>query len=160
MWVIHAKGTLRVLIGRYQLIRLCRFKSVVAEIDETNIPDYLRQYTDAHRVHMFDIIMQFRAIFYDGGDCAPTEDVSATTGGSSGRSGGQSGASGEGARSPVSPVLASWAHGCMETFIDRLDTLLPSYVPHEQMPASFPVNVPCCMHSQMTCTGLGRWFAI
>lgn len=109
----------------------CRFKSVVAEIDETNVPDYIRQYTDAHRVHMFDIIMQFRAIFYDGGDSAVAGDTAAAaaTGGASGRAVGESGASGEVTRAPVSPVLASWAHQCMETFVDRLDTLLPSCAP-------------------------------
>lgn len=109
---------------------LCRFRSVVAEIDETNIPDYIRQYTDAHRVHMFDIIMQFRAIFYDGGDSAAGDAGTTTTGGAaSGKGGGEGGSTGDGARVPVSPVLASWAHQRMETFVDRLDTLFPSCAP-------------------------------
>lgn len=112
------------------MVLVCRFKSVVAEIDEANVPDYIRQYTDAHRVHMFDIIMQFRAIFYDGGDSSAANDAASdvAAGGSAARPGGESGGSGEGARTPVSPVLASWAHQCMETFVDRLDTLLPSCV--------------------------------
>jgi conserved oligomeric Golgi complex subunit 8 len=114
---------------------LCRFKSVVAEIDETSIPDYIRQYTDAHRVHMFDIIMQFRAIFYDGGDCAVASDAApVSTGSASGKAGLDNVTSGEGARSPVSPVLASWAHQCMETFTDRLDTLLPSCARYRLLP--------------------------
>ena len=128
----------------------CRFKSVVAEIDEGNVPDYIRQYTDAHRVHMFDIIMQFRAIFYDGGDSAASTDATSdvATGAAPGKApaDGGGGGSGEGARAPVSPVLASWAHQCMETFVDRLDTLLPSCAPSSTKPCmSPPVRSPC-MH--------------
>jgi Dor1-like family len=98
-----------------------RFKSVLAEIDEGNVPDYIRQYTDAHRVHMFDIVTQFRAIFYDPAGGAQDTLEKAPSGTPPGRQ-----ADAGVARSAPSPVLSSWAHHCMEAFVERLDALLPS----------------------------------
>lgn len=37
----------------------------VADLDDTNAYDYLKRLTDLHRVHLFDVVMQYRAIFGD-----------------------------------------------------------------------------------------------
>eukprot|EP00892_Ulva_mutabilis_P004267 jgi/Ulvmu1/2211/UM013_0057.1 len=98
------------------------FASVLSELDETSVPDYVRTLTDAHRSHMFDIVMQFRAIFYDGDDVpaaapdaaapeprhAPGKLPDTTTGGAV----------------AVSPVLASWAQHRAQLYVEQLDALL------------------------------------
>jgi len=38
----------------------------VADLDDTNAYEYLKRLTDLHRVHLFDVVMQYRAIFGDG----------------------------------------------------------------------------------------------
>ena len=37
----------------------------VADLDDGNAYDYLKRLTDLHRVHLFDVVMQYRAIFGD-----------------------------------------------------------------------------------------------
>ena len=39
---------------------------LVAELDDAGSPyDYLKRLTDVHRLHLFDVVMQYRAIFSD-----------------------------------------------------------------------------------------------
>ncbi|GMH37683.1 hypothetical protein BSKO_05556 [Bryopsis sp. KO-2023] len=38
---------------------------LVAEIDGSNPYDYLKRLTDIHRLHLFDVVMQYRAVFSD-----------------------------------------------------------------------------------------------
>ncbi len=39
---------------------------LVAELDDGGSPyDYLKRLTDVHRLHLFDVVMQYRAIFSD-----------------------------------------------------------------------------------------------
>ena len=39
---------------------------LVAELDDSGSPyDYLKRLTDVHRLHLFDVVMQYRAIFSD-----------------------------------------------------------------------------------------------
>ena len=38
---------------------------VVAELDDASIYEYLKRLTDVHRLQLFDVVMQFRAIFSD-----------------------------------------------------------------------------------------------
>ena len=40
----------------------------VADLDDGNAYEYLKRLTDLHRVHLFDVVMQYRAIFGDGAD--------------------------------------------------------------------------------------------
>lgn len=38
---------------------------VVAELDDASVYEYLKRLTDVHRLQLFDVVMQFRAIFSD-----------------------------------------------------------------------------------------------
>ncbi len=44
---------------------------LVEELDESDSYEYLKHLTDVYRLHLFDAIMQYRAIFFD----APTTQV-------------------------------------------------------------------------------------
>ena len=44
---------------------------LVDELDETDSYEYLKHLTDVYRLHLFDAIMQYRAIFFD----APASQV-------------------------------------------------------------------------------------
>lgn len=37
----------------------------VADLDDSNAYDYLKRLTDVHRLQLFDVVMQYRAIFAD-----------------------------------------------------------------------------------------------
>jgi len=50
----------------------------VADLDDTNAYEYLKRLTDLHRVHLFDVVMQYRAIFGDG---LEDEDADSSQGG-------------------------------------------------------------------------------
>ena len=55
----------------------------VEELDDTDPHDYLRRLADAHRVHCFDVVMQYRSIFADErsqADAADTHNPDAATG--------------------------------------------------------------------------------
>eukprot|EP00850_Spirogloea_muscicola_P000291 SM000001S04693 [mRNA] locus=s1:1686160:1693987:+ [translate_table: standard] len=52
---------------RLQFLR-CReawLTDIVEELDKSSPYDYLKRMTDSHRVHLFDVVMQYRAIFSD-----------------------------------------------------------------------------------------------
>lgn len=52
---------------RLQFLR-CREEwlgELIAELDPGSAYEYLKRLTDVHRLHMFDVVMQFRAIFSD-----------------------------------------------------------------------------------------------
>eukprot|EP00850_Spirogloea_muscicola_P019449 SM000190S04885 [mRNA] locus=s190:168772:176683:- [translate_table: standard] len=52
---------------RLQFLR-CReawLTDIVEELDRSSPYDYLKRMTDSHRVHLFDVVMQYRAIFSD-----------------------------------------------------------------------------------------------
>lgn len=40
---------------------------LISELDDTDSYEYVKHLTDVHRLHLFDIVMQYRAIFFDGG---------------------------------------------------------------------------------------------
>ena len=54
-------------------MRQCRFlqcrerwlAELVAELDDASVYEYLKRLTDVHRLQLFDVVMQFRAIFSD-----------------------------------------------------------------------------------------------
>mmetsp|Transcript_8870 Transcript_8870/g.12046 ORF Transcript_8870/g.12046 Transcript_8870/m.12046 type:complete len:588 (-) Transcript_8870:145-1908(-) len=61
------------------------FCSVVAELDRSaGAYDFLKRLTDAHRMHLFDVVMQFRAIFADDSSSAEGTGGSAGDGGDTG----------------------------------------------------------------------------
>lgn len=38
---------------------------VIQDLEEQGVYDYLKRLTDMHRLHLFDVVMQYRAIFSD-----------------------------------------------------------------------------------------------
>ena len=52
---------------------------LVAGLDDGNAYDYLKRLTDVHRLQLFDVVMQFRAIFAD--DSSSQEHAAASDGG-------------------------------------------------------------------------------
>lgn len=51
----------------------------VAALEEGNAYDYLKKLTDVHRLQLFDVVMQYRAIFAD--DTSSQEDAATSDGG-------------------------------------------------------------------------------
>jgi hypothetical protein len=52
---------------RLQFLK-CRevwLKGIIDDLDQSNPYEYLKRMADCHRVHLFDVVMQYRAIFYD-----------------------------------------------------------------------------------------------
>lgn len=47
---------------------------LVRELDDSNVYEYVKRLTDVHRLQLFDVVMQFRAIFSD--DSSPQEAAS------------------------------------------------------------------------------------
>lgn len=104
---------------------------MLSELDDSNVPDYVRHLTDAHRSHMFDIVMQFRAIFYDG-DAADAADADRAPGQPPDAA----------SAPPVSPVLASWAHHRAVLYVERLDTLLATCAADDPLSHGRPDSHP------------------
>eukprot|EP00878_Enallax_costatus_P022940 GHUV01024379.1.p1 GENE.GHUV01024379.1~~GHUV01024379.1.p1 ORF type:complete len:532 (+),score=134.01 GHUV01024379.1:237-1832(+) len=46
---------------------------LIAELDDTDSYEYVKQLTDVHRLHLFDVVMQYRAIFFDGATAQDTK---------------------------------------------------------------------------------------
>ncbi len=42
-----------------------RFSGLVADLDDGDSHEFVKALTDLHRLHMFDVLMQYRAIFFD-----------------------------------------------------------------------------------------------
>jgi hypothetical protein len=38
---------------------------LVDDLDDTDPYEYIKHLTDVHRLHLFDAVMQYRAIFFD-----------------------------------------------------------------------------------------------
>lgn len=74
---------------------------MVSELDNRNPYDYLKRLTDIHRLHLFDIVMQYKAIFSEDSPSA-----------------GDSGAS-------ESAILTSWAQHRVCLYLDALHAYLP-----------------------------------
>ena len=52
-------------VGRFLQCREQWLAEVVSELDDASIYEYLKRLTDVHRLQLFDVVMQFRAIFSD-----------------------------------------------------------------------------------------------
>lgn len=121
-WMSPPPGILSKL--QHVATRVClrhRFAAVLSELDDSSTPDYIRSLTDAHRSHVFDIVMQFRAIFYDDDDAAAADGASPPS------------KPGAAAATPAAgaapPVLCSWAQHRAHLYVERLDALLPMCAP-------------------------------
>eukprot|EP00958_Prasinococcus_capsulatus_P030238 scaffold7998_cov417-Prasinococcus_capsulatus_cf.AAC.16 len=74
---------------------------IIDELDQTNSYEYLKRMTDCHRVHLFDVVMQYRAIFAD--DTSTHESTGSVDGG----------------------LLYSWAMHRIDAFLGTVRQLLP-----------------------------------
>ncbi|BDA46656.1 Conserved oligomeric Golgi complex subunit 8 [Coccomyxa sp. Obi] len=83
---------------------------LVRELDDTNVYEYVKRLTDVHRLQLFDVVMQFRAIFSD--DSSPQETVGGTSSGTSteSRDGG---------------AVYSWAQHRLVFYLETLAGVLP-----------------------------------
>lgn len=87
----------------------------VADLGPSNAYDYLKRLTDLNRLHLFDIVMQFRAIFSD--------DAAAPSAGAGGLLGAASASGGAG--EPDGGILYSWAHHRICLYVDTIRQHLP-----------------------------------
>lgn len=98
---------------RYKFLE-CReswFESVAAGIDESSAASYLRQLTDAYRLHFFDILMQYRAIFAEEGAAAGD--------------GSSSGGCGAPRQQHGPSILFGWAQQHVRMYVDAVERHLP-----------------------------------
>lgn len=77
------------------------FEELVAELEDREPYEYLKHLTDLYRLHLFDVVMQYRAIFFDAaayqGDVISLQDQ----------------------------VLYSWVSHRVEQYLEALETYLP-----------------------------------
>ena len=105
--------------------------SLVDDLDESDSYEYLKHLTDVYRLHMFDVIMQYRSIFFDtpaagaGSGAASTASSQADLGKLPGA--GASGAFGSGAGPAVreTNVLYSWVQYRVQHYVRALHRHLP-----------------------------------
>ncbi|KAK9826903.1 hypothetical protein WJX81_007598 [Elliptochloris bilobata] len=83
---------------------------LVAELDERSVYDYLKRLTDVHRLQLFDVVMQYRAIFAD--DALPADGSTA-------------GGGGDGAGAGDGGALFSWAEHRVVAYLEALRRALP-----------------------------------
>lgn len=91
-----------------------RFQSVLDGLDDSNAAEYTRQVTDAHRLHVFDIVMQYRAIFSEA------DPVASRT-----LARGESGRAAPPPRATAARLLYSWAQHRVQLYVDTLELHLP-----------------------------------
>ena len=111
-------------VGLRRTFLRCRERfiaSAVKDLDTHSPYDYIKRLTDLHRVHLFDVVMQYRAIFAD--DSSASDDGAALTlggaGGGGGGGGGAAGAGGDGG------LLYSWSTHRVSAYLHALETALP-----------------------------------
>ena len=75
--------------------------SAVADLDDSNPYEYLKKLTDTHRVSLFDIVMQYRAIFSDDADADASSSETANA------------------------LLYSWATHRISRYVDLVRATLP-----------------------------------
>ena len=100
----------------------CRERFVadrVEEIDDTDPHDHLRRLADAHRVHCFDVVMQYRSIFADERSQADAGDDPKPTPSSSPYSLSSSSASADGG------LLYSWSAHRVDAYLRAVESTLP-----------------------------------
>lgn len=93
----------------------CRFLSLIEALDQSNATEYLRQLTDLNRVHLFDVVMQYRALFSTGS--VKDEGNSAVSTGSV-RLGGADAVEGFG-------EIFGWVHHRVQFYVEQMEELLP-----------------------------------
>lgn len=56
------------------------FAGVVGELEEGDSGEYVKALTDAYRLQLFEVVMQYRAVFFDRGDERPVSGVAGIEG--------------------------------------------------------------------------------
>ncbi|KAK9918366.1 hypothetical protein WJX75_003530 [Coccomyxa subellipsoidea] len=84
---------------------------LVRELDDSNVYEYVKRLTDVHRLQLFDVVMQFRAIFSD--DSSPQEAAAAAGAAPGTGDGGDAGA------------VYSWAQHRLVFYLETLAAVLP-----------------------------------
>ena len=67
------------LLARFLQCREGWLAELVAGLDESNAYDYLKRLTDVHRLQLFDVVMQYRAIFADDSSSGDDSSSEAAT---------------------------------------------------------------------------------
>jgi hypothetical protein len=100
----------------------------VEELDDTDPHDYLRRLADAHRVHCFDVVMQYRSIFADErsqADAADTHNPDAATGTNAPSFSSSSFSSTSSSTSADGGLLYSWSAHRVSTYLRAIESTLP-----------------------------------
>jgi conserved oligomeric Golgi complex subunit 8 len=94
---------------------LCRLTSLIDSLDRSNTSDYLRQLTDLNRVHLFDVVMQYRALFTDSsvkadnGSAVPMSSAGTKAADHAGNS----------------REIFGWVHHRVQFYVEQMGDLLP-----------------------------------
>lgn len=112
---------------------MCRLVSVIQGLSNGNTADYLRQLTDVYRLHLFDIVMQYRAIFSVVDTAGETVSTSASH----------------------DTVLFSWAQSRIQFFCEPLELRLPSCAPMSAGHAQYFARELLAIHCFQVLKGVG-----
>eukprot|EP00882_Tetradesmus_deserticola_P004259 GHRQ01004499.1.p1 GENE.GHRQ01004499.1~~GHRQ01004499.1.p1 ORF type:complete len:562 (+),score=212.75 GHRQ01004499.1:522-2207(+) len=96
---------------------------LISELDSSDSYEYVKHLTDVHRLHLFDIVMQYRAIFFDGS----SQDSKASAGNTL-----------EGC------VLFTWVQHRVSHYIAALQQHLPGIEEGTQLASALEHATYCC----------------
>lgn len=116
---------------RLQFLR-CRedwLGQLIAELDDTDSYEFVKHLTDVHRLHLFDIVMQYRAIFFDS---------SAQDTGKPGSSSSSAAAVRDGS------VLYTWVQHRIMHYLSALQAHLPRVEEGTNLAAVLEHSMYCC----------------
>ena len=97
---------------------MCRLQSVIDGLSDANPADYIRQLTDVYRLHIFDIVMQYRAIF-------ATSDPSPSQGAEAVPQPATSGAAAVSNGGSAAAILYGWARRRVQAYVEMVEKHLP-----------------------------------
>jgi hypothetical protein len=108
--------------------------SLVDELDDSDSYEYVKHLTDIYRIHLFDAVMQYRAIFFDGSSTSASAATARAGAGAAGAQGSVAGAGGAGVQDAAalamsvkeSSMLHSWVQHRLSLYLDALRTHLPN----------------------------------
>lgn len=96
---------------------------LISELDSSDSYEYVKHLTDVHRLHLFDIVMQYRAIFFD----ASSQDAKASAGNTL-----------EGC------VLYTWVQHRVSHYVAALQQHLPAIEEGTQLASALEHATYCC----------------
>ena len=97
---------------------MCRLQSVIDGLSDASPADFIRQVSDVYRLHMFDIVMQYRAMLAasdpppsQGAEVVPQPALSGAVVVSNGAS--------------AAAVLYGWARQRVQAYVEMVEKHLP-----------------------------------